>query len=109
MQEIESLTEKEKAIICRVIVAIRNHSVSAVALYGKNGYIDGVINDPMLYSEDELRIIRPADADVRQRGAGAVELLYKNAYIYRVRAIIDSYNEGNGNIHKRSRKDEKDH
>ena len=53
--------------------------------------------------EDELKMFKEAIKDVRRRGFGEVTLCFRNGYVYRVKAVLDSYNTGRANNH------EKDH
>lgn len=50
--------------------------------------VEDILND------DEIRILKPAVADVRKLGFGEVVLIFRNGYIYRVKVTLDYHNGG---------------
>lgn len=52
--------------------------------------------------EDELKMFEQAVEDVRKRGFGEVTLCFRNGYVYRVKAVLNSYNTGRANNHEKN-------
>jgi len=52
--------------------------------------------------EDERKMFEQAVEDVRRRGFGEVILCFRNGYVYRVKAVIDSYNKERVNSNEKN-------